>query len=161
MQYSAVAGQLLSSESGEEWRSHILLQHINEAGICIPALHGWAHCSIVLAHTVSGWVIISHEGTLIASAQRGGCDSQPFIFKAVCWTFRLQRFTLSNSIRVCEHSICQNCLQCNWAPYLCPWDSEGASPPSPHACQFASAHSPALPILRQHTDSCLWTLSVD
>lgn len=129
--------------------------------MCIPTLHGWAHCSIVLAHTVSGQVITSHEGTLITRAQRGGCKSQPFYFQgsfAEHSGFKDSHF--QNSIRVCERSICQNCLQCNWAPYLCPWDSEGASPPARHGCQFAFAHSLVLPILLQHTDWCLWTLSV-
>lgn len=129
--------------------------------MCIPTLHGWAHCSIVLAHTVSGQVITSHEGTLITRAQRGGCKSQPFYFQgsfAEHSSFKDSHF--QNSIRVCERSICQNCLQCNWAPYLCPWDSEGASPPARHGCQFAFAHSLVLPILLQHTDWCLWTLSV-
>lgn len=166
MQYMALAGQIFffPNESVEQWRSYFFFKqwHINEAQMCIPTLHGWAHCSIVLAHTVSGRVITSHEGTLITRAQRGGCKSQPFYFQgssAEHSGFKDSHF--QNSIRVCERSICQNCLQCNWAPYLCPWDSEGASPPARHGCQFAFAHSLVLPILLQHTDWCLWTLSVN
>ncbi len=120
------------------------------------------YCSIVAGwRTLSALVISSHEGSLITAAQRASLHPhRPFSYPR-CRPqhpgFKDSHFP--NSIRVCERSICQNCLQCNWAAYLCPWDSADASPHARPACRSASARSPAPPVLPPRTDWCLWTLS--
>lgn len=102
--------------------------HINEAQMCIPTLHGWAHQSnsaITLQIVAEGhfpWRQFYHQGPerwlqnrslyFQGSAEHSGFPKD---------------LHFQNSIRVCERSICQNCLQWIQAPYLCPWDSEGAS----------------------------------
>lgn len=139
-----------------------LLQHIIEGQIWGSVAHG---CTVLFN---SGWLAdaistsyqlpwrLSYHG----SPESLPASSPPLFISPLPPQhpgFKDSHFP--NSIRVCERSICQNCLQCNWAAYLCPWDSADASPHARPVCRSASARSPAPPVLPQRTDWCLWTLS--
>lgn len=139
-----------------------LLQHIIEGQIWGSVAHG---CTVLFN---SGWLAdaISTSYQLPwRLSYHGGPESLPasspplFISLLPPQHPGFKDSHFPNSIRVCERSICQNCLQCNWAAYLCPWDSADASPRARPACRSASAHSPAPPVLPPRTDWCLWTLS--